>query len=147
MKNFSHRFSPPILHYFLTKPLPGQGGLFITQLSFLVARNGSCLKLDFCSMTCPYDSFGHWIYSILVIMSIPEDLMLNTFQEQIICMALRKWKLGTLVEVWSKTNARLVVNSGEKNFFTAKRPHLLALNAFIAVNFSMISAKFSVEFL
>ena len=73
--------------------------------------------------------------------------MLNTFQEQIICMALRKWKLGTLVEVWSKTNARLVVNSGEKNFFTAKRPHLLALNAFIAVNFSMISAKFSVEFL
>ena len=42
----------------------------------------------------------------------------------------------TRVEVWSKSNVRLAVNSGEKKtFFTAKRPHLLALNAFIAVNF------------
>ena len=34
---------------------------------------------------------------------------------------------------WSKNNVRLAVNGGEKKtFFTAKRPHLLAL---IAVNF------------
>ena len=36
------------------------------------------------------------------------------------------------VEVWPKNNVRLAVNSGEKNFFTAKRPHLSALNV---VNF------------
>ena len=40
------------------------------------------------------------------------------------------------VEVLSKNNVRLAVNSGEKKtFFTAKRPHLLALNALKAVNF------------
>ena len=47
------------------------------------------------------------------------------FWTQFICCISR-------VEVWQKNNARLAVNSGEKTFFTAKRPHLLALNA---VNF------------
>ena len=47
-----------------------------------------------------------------------------------------KLKLNSRVEVWSKNNVRLAVISGEKKtFFTAKRPHLLAFNAFIAVNF------------
>ena len=43
------------------------------------------------------------------------------------------------VEVLSKNNVRLAVNSDEKKtFFTAKRPHLLALNALKAVNFCKI---------
>ena len=52
----------------------------------------------------------------------------------------------TRVEVWSKNNVKLAVNSGEKIFFTAKRPHLLALNAFIAVNFCKISVEISGEY-
>ena len=51
-------------------------------------------------------------------------------------------KPRTRLEIWSKNNVRLAVNNGEKNFFTAKCPHLLALNA---VNFCMI-CSFSSEF-
>ena len=50
------------------------------------------------------------------------------------------------VEVLSKNNVRLAVNSGEKNFFTAKRPHLLALNAVKAVNFVRFSLNLAVKF-
>ena len=39
------------------------------------------------------------------------------------------------LEVWSKNIVRLVVNSGEKNFFTSKRPHVLALKAVKGVRF------------
>ena len=45
----------------------------------------------------------------------------------------------TQVEVLSKYNVRLVVNSSEKKtFFTEKRSHLLALKAVKAVNFCKI---------
>ena len=53
---------------------------------------------------------------------------------------------STRVEVLSKNNVRLAVNSGEKEtFFTAKRPHILALNAVRAVNFCEICVGFSSE--
>ena len=42
------------------------------------------------------------------------------------------------VEVLSKNNVRLAVNSGEIIFFTAKRPHLLALDELKAENFCKI---------
>ena len=52
----------------------------------------------------------------------------------------------TRVEVLTKNNVRLAVNSGEKKtFFTAKRPHLLALNALKAVNFCKNSVEFCGE--
>ena len=50
-------------------------------------------------------------------------------------------KNNTRVDVLSKNNVRLVVNSDKnKTFFAAKRPHLLALNALkvgIALNFAV----------
>ena len=50
------------------------------------------------------------------------------------------------VEVLSKNDVRLAVNSGEKKtFFTAKRPHLLALNALKAVNFCKNCVEFCGE--
>ena len=54
--------------------------------------------------------------------------------------------LATRVEVLTKNNVRLAVNSGEKKtFFTAKRPHLLALNALKAVNFCKSCVEFCGE--
>ena len=55
--------------------------------------------------------------------------------------------IPTRVEVLAKNNVRLAVNSGEKKFFfTAKRPHLLALNALKAVNFCKNSVEFCGEY-
>ena len=48
----------------------------------------------------------------------------------------------------AKNKVRLSVNSGEKKLsFTAKRPHIIALNAMKVVNFCEISAEFSGEYL
>ena len=67
----------------------------------------------------------------------------------------RRWVMGQAKQAedgvypgrgFVKKNVRLAVNSGEKrNFFTAKRPHRLALSALKAVNFCKNCVEFCGE--
>ena len=54
--------------------------------------------------------------------------------------------MSSRVEVLSKNNLRLAVNSCGRNFFTGKRPLLFALNAVKAMNFVRFAVFSGIKF-